>query len=52
MDVVFAVERMWVALTVIHALHLNRCMEDLVLSAAHVSDGGECFEGLDRLDVD
>ena len=32
-------ERVWVRVLVVLALHLDRCVEELVLSATHIRDG-------------
>lgn len=51
MDVVLALEGVRVLLFVVDTLHLDRGVVKLVLSAAEVSDLGECLQRLDRLDM-
>ena len=47
MDIILAVESVWVALAVLYTLDLDSRVEDLVLSSAHVSDCGKRLQWLD-----
>ena len=51
-DVVLALEVVRVLTLVVDALHLDRCVEELVLSAAHVGDARERLQRLHRHNVD
>jgi hypothetical protein len=50
-NVVLAVEVMWIHLFVVNAFNLNCGVEESILAAAQVRDGGQCFQRLFRLDV-
>ena len=47
MDIILAVESVWVALAVLYTLDLDSRVEDLVLSSAHVSDCRKRLQWLD-----
>ena len=51
MYVILAVESVWVLCFIIGTLHLDCCVVQIMLSAAHVSDCGQCLQWFDRLDV-
>ena len=51
MDVILAVEGMWVALTVLDTLDLNGRVVEVVFSAAHVRNCRQCLQWLDGLNV-
>ena len=51
MDIILALECMWVPFFVINALHLDSCVEELVLAAQKVGDLGERLERLRCRDV-
>lgn len=51
MDVILALERMWVALLILNSLDLNRGMVKLVLASQQVSHLSQRLQRLDRLDV-
>ena len=51
MDVVLTVEVVGVLGCVIDSFNLNRCVEQVVLSTAHVGDSGESLKGLDGFDM-
>lgn len=50
-DVIFALESVWVSLFVLDSLHLNRGMEEFVFSAEQVGHLGQSLERLRCLNV-
>ena len=51
MYLILTFESVWVRVFVIYAFNLDCCVEELVLSAAHVRDGRKCLKGLMRLNM-